>query len=93
MSSTSSQSATLANVTSSATATALFAATGSSKRRIVFNDSSSAMYIAFSGTASLTNFTVKVAAGGYYEFPIPVMAGSVSAIWDTANGFARTTQY
>lgn len=93
MSTTAPQAATLANVSSSATAVALFAASGSARVRTVFNDSSSAMYAAFSGTASTSNFTVKIAAGGYYEFPMPCFGGSISAIWDTANGAARTTQY
>jgi hypothetical protein len=93
MSTTSSQTATQANVASSATAVPLFAASGASKNRLVFNDSSSAMYISFNGAATITNFAVKVAVGGYYEFPAVCFGGAVSAIWDTANGFARTTQY
>lgn len=93
MSTTSSQVATLANVASSTSSVALFASAGAAKNRLVYNDSSSAMYICFNGVASLTNFSVKVASQGYYEFPATCFGGAVTAIWDTANGFARTTQY
>jgi hypothetical protein len=87
------QAATLNNVASSASAVALFGVAGNSVRRTIFNDSSSACYIALGGTASITRFTNKVAAGGYFEFPLPLYGGTASIIWDTANGFARTTEY
>lgn len=88
------QTATLANVASSATSVALFAANGAARQRLVFNDSSSAMYVAYGATAaSTTSFSVKVGAGGYYEFPLATYGGACTAIWDTANGFARTTEY
>lgn len=88
--------ATLANVAASTTSVTLFAAgTGAPNQRIVFNDSNVAMYIAFgAAAASTTNFTVKIAAGGYYEFPIPIYNGACTAIWDaTATGAARVTSY
>lgn len=95
MSVTNKQSATLNNVASSATSVALFAAsTGGGKRRYLYNDSSSAVNIAFTATAaSTTNFSVRVAANTGFDFPSPTYLGPCSAIWDTANGFARTTEW
>lgn len=93
MSTISTQSATQANVASSATAVPLFTAGSAVRFRSVFNDSSSAMYLSLNGAASTSNFFAKIAAGGYYEFAVPAFGGAVSAIWDVANGNARTTQY
>ncbi len=89
------QSATLANVVSSATSVALFAASGSARERTVFNDGTTTMLLSFSATASsATAFTVKIAAAGYYEFPQPLYAGAVTAIWEgSPTGAARTTEY
>lgn len=85
--------ATLANVASSATSVTLFAANASARGRTVFNDSTQPLYLKFGATASATSFTVKIAAGGYYEFPAPFYRGIVDGLWDSANGSARTTEW
>lgn len=87
------QSATLANVNSSASSVTLFAATGGVKGRAVFNDSTAVLYLKFGATASTTSYTVQLAAGDYYEFPHPCYGGVVDGIWASANGAARTTQW
>lgn len=89
------QAATVTPITASATVVTLFSAAGTSRgRRLVFNDASTALYIKFGPTASLTDFTVKVAIGGYYEMPLPTYAGQVTGIWDTGpTGNARLTEY
>ncbi len=93
MSSIAKQAAVLANVASSATSVTLFAANAGAKTRTVFNDSTAVLYIALSATAaSTTAFTVSIQAAGYYEVP-GVYGGAVTAIWASANGFARTTEY
>lgn len=94
MSTINKQVATLTNVAASATVVTLFAVkNGSGTSRAVFNDATTAMYIAYGAAASLTNFTVKVAIGGYYEFPRPLYTGLVTAIWDAGpTGSARTTE-
>lgn len=93
MSTTTIQAATLANVASSATNVTLFAASGSTHARAVFNDSSAILYIKFGATASTSSYTVQIAASGYYEFPQPLYAGRVDGIWASANGNARTTEW
>lgn len=86
------QTTTLANVASATTTGTLLAANTNRKGAYIFNDSTSALYVKFGATASTTSFTVKIAAGGYYEFPVPMYQGVVDGIWDTANGAARVTE-
>ncbi len=87
------QSATLANVASSASSVTLFAAAGSVKGRTIYNDSTAVLYVKVGVTASATSYTVQLAAGDYYEFPQPVYGGVVDGIWAAANGNARTTAW
>ena len=88
------QSATLANVASSATSVTIFAAaTGNVRGRTVFNDSTAVLYLKFGATASATSYTVQLAASAFYEFPQPVYGGLVDGIWAAANGNARVTSW
>lgn len=88
------QTPTLANVASSTSSVALFAAVGSINGRSIFNDSTANLFVAFgSAAASTTNFTVKLAAGAFYEFREAGYAGPVQGIWDAANGNARVTSW
>jgi hypothetical protein len=86
--------ATLTNVSDTATSTALSAANGGRKGWSVFNDSTAALYVNFGATASATAFTVKVAADGYYEMPGDVVyRGAINGIWASdASGAARVTE-
>jgi hypothetical protein len=93
VSTTPSQSATLANVASSASSVTVFAASGTVKARTVFNDSTAVLYLKFGATASTSSYTVQMAAGAYYEFPQPVYGGLVDGIWAAANGNARVTSW
>ena len=85
------QTATLANITSSASNVTILAAGAHAGGRAVFNDSTAVLYLKFGATASATSYTVQLAAGAYYEFPQPVYSGQVDGIWAAANGFARVT--
>jgi len=88
-------SATAASVASSASSTELFAADASTSTngRAVFNDSTAVLYLKFGATASVTSYTVQIAPGGYYEFPLPLYDGEVDGIWASANGYARLTSW
>lgn len=57
----------------------------------VTNDSTSAMYVSLGPVATPDTWTVKLAAGDYYEAPAGY-TGPVSAAWDTATGQARVTE-
>lgn len=89
--------ATVTTVAASATVVTIFAAgTGASagSQRLVSNDSNVALYLKFGSAASLTDWTVKIAIGGYYEFPYPLYNGLVTGIWDAGpTGQARLTSY
>jgi hypothetical protein len=88
------ESATVSNQNSSASNGTLFAAaTGRVNGRTVFNDSTAVLYLKFGATASATSYTVQIAAGGFFEFPVPVYGGQVDGIWASANGAARLTSW
>jgi hypothetical protein len=84
--------ATLSNVSGSASSVTLLASNANARLRTVFNDSTANLFLKFGATASTSSFTVKIAAGGYYEFPQPLYTGLVDGIWDAANGAARLTE-
>lgn len=86
--------ATLANVNDSASSVTLQAANTARLGWSCFNDSDQILYIKFGATASATSFTVKVAAGGYYEMPTaPVYTGVIDGIWAAdSTGAARVTE-
>jgi hypothetical protein len=85
--------ATLANVAAATSSTTVLAANSAAVGRAAFNDSSAAMYLKYGTAASTTSFTVKIAAGGYYEFPSPLYYGAATAVWDSATGSVRTTEW
>jgi hypothetical protein len=84
--------ATLSNVASSATNVTLLSLNTSRRGALFFNDSNQALFLKFGTTASTTSFTVKISAGGYYEFPQPIYTGQVDGIWSSANGSVRITE-
>lgn len=84
--------ATLSNVNDSASSVTLVAASAR-KGLIVYNDSTSDLYLKYGATASATSFTVKILAGGYWEMPQPMYVGLVAGIWSSdASGAARLTE-
>lgn len=86
-------SATLANVASSASTLTLQASNASRRGWACFNDSTQVLYVKFGATASATSYTVKMAAGAYYEMPTtPLYTGIIDGIWASANGSARVTE-
>ena len=85
-------SATLSNVSSSATSVSLLSSNAAARARMVFNDSTQVLYLKFGTTASATSHTVQIPSMGYYEFPQPLYKGAVDGIWAAANGSARLTE-
>lgn len=90
--------AATASVAASASSVQLFAASLGTQLslpggRTVFNDSTAVLYLKYGATASAADYTVQIAPGGYFEFPVPVYAGQVDGIWSAANGNARTTSW
>jgi hypothetical protein len=83
--------ATLTNVTSSASNVTILASNTARKGATIFNDSTSAVYLKFGATASATSFTVKMASAAYFEVPFGY-TGIIDGIWVSANGSARVTE-
>ncbi len=85
--------ATLTNVAGSATSVSILALNTARKGMTLYNDSSSAMYLAYAPSSSITAYTVKIPANNLFEMPAtPVYIGAMSALWDTATGNARITE-
>jgi hypothetical protein len=73
---------------------AILASNSSRLGATIYNDSTAALYLLLaSGSASATNFTVKVAADGYYEVPFGY-TGAIDGVWaSNASGNARVTEF
>lgn len=84
-------SANRTSVTAATTDTQLLPA-GARAGFLVFNESTATLFVALgSAAASTTSYTVKVAAGEYFEAPYGY-AGPVRGVWDAVNGVARVTE-
>ena len=93
MSALSAGSATLARVATSTTVATLLAASGTRRMAVIYNDAAGALYVKFGATATSTDFTVKIAGGGYFELPSPMYTGAITGILDTGTGNAQVTSY
>lgn len=79
----------------SATSVSLFGSTPASVYRSIYNDCDKPCYVLFNGTpASAVLFTKKLAAGEFWQLPLPLYTNQVNIIWDAAGtGAARTMEY
>ena len=81
------------SVTAAAADTQLLAAAAGRRGCSIFNDSKEVLYLLLEdAVASSTNYTVKMAAAGYYEGPYNY-TGKVKGIWASENGAARITEF
>lgn len=85
-------SATLSNVSGSASNGTLLAANADRIGVLIANDSTAALYLKYGATASASSYTVKLEAGSYWEMPQPIYTGIIDGIWAAANGAARITE-
>lgn len=95
MSTLSTQSATLANVSTSTTSATLLAAGGGRKGFLIFNDSAAVLTVAFSSSAaSATNATYAIAAGATWEpQSTSIYGGPIQGILASSTGTARVTSW
>jgi hypothetical protein len=70
----------------------LQASNASRRLLLVYNDSTSVLYLKYGSSASSSSYTVKLAAGDYWEMPLPVYTGIVTGVWASANGSALVTE-
>lgn len=83
--------ATRTSVAAATVDTQLLAA-GSRAGFTLSNESTATLFLALgAAAASATDYSVKVAAGGYYEAPYGY-SGPVRGVWDAVNGAARITE-
>ena len=81
------------SVAAATSSTSILAANTARLGATVYNDSTAICYLYLnSGTASTTAFTVQIAAGGYYEVPF-TYRGAIKAVWASATGNARITEF
>ncbi|MCC5641263.1 hypothetical protein LC593_36800 [Nostoc sp. CHAB 5844] len=83
--------ATPTTVNSSAASQTILAANSNRKGGTIWNNSTATLYVEFGNTASLTAFTAKLLAGGYFEIPFNY-TGIIAGIWDAANGNAQVRE-
>lgn len=84
---------TQTSVAASATSVTLLALNAARKSASIFNDADKALFVKFGTTASATSFKIKIAAGGYWDFPQPIYTGRVDGIWEAApTGSARISE-
>jgi hypothetical protein len=84
---------TVTSVNDTASSTQLLASTAGRKAAFFFNDSTAIAYLKLGTTATTSDFTVKMAAGGFYELPQPVYTGRIDCIWASdASGAMRITE-
>lgn|SRR3990167_2994164 len=85
--------ATLSNVSSSASSVSLLASNSNRKGSVFFNDSTAILYLAFAATASTTSFTYRLTPNSTLElYGEKNFTGAISGIWASANGAARITE-
>lgn len=84
--------ATVSNVSSSATSVTLLASNAARRSAAFYNDSTQVLYLKFGATASATSFTVRLGPGDYFEMPVPIYTGVIDGIWVSANGACRVTE-
>lgn len=86
-----SSTATLSNVSASTASTTLITANTLRLSAIIYNDSTSILYLKYGTSASTTSFTAKLLSEDYFEIDIPVYTGIVTGAWASATGDAKIT--
>lgn len=74
-------------IPSSITSNTILSANSNRKGATIWNDSTANLFIEFGPTATMSAFTAKINAGGYYEIPFQY-TGAISGIWSAVNGNA-----
>ena len=79
---------TSTTVASSATVVTLLAANTARLGATCYNESTVVLYLKLGATASITSYTVQMAASSYYEVPFGY-TGIITGLWASATGNAR----
>lgn len=84
--------ATLSNVSGSATSVTVLASNTGRLGATVVNDSTAVLYLNFGGTASTTSYTYKMNPAAVVEVPFGY-TGILTGLWASATGAARVTEF
>lgn len=90
---TTSSAAMVTSVAASASSVQLLASNDARRGFAIFNDSGASCYIRFGTTASTTTFTVRLDGNAFFESGATIYTGRIDAIWSTASGSARITEW
>lgn len=80
-------------VTAATASTELVAAASSRKGLTVFNNSTARLYLDHDAAVTVSDFTVFLEPGGFYEVPREYAALQLSGIWAAANGNALVRSF
>jgi hypothetical protein len=83
--------ATLANITGSATVLTLQASNAGRRAWCVHNDSEARLLVKLGSGASATSFTRRLEGYEFWALPF-LYTGIITGIWESASGFARVTE-
>lgn len=81
-------------VTASITPVTILAMNPARNQGVIYNEAAAAniLYVKFGSGASVTDYTLPIAGGGYYEFPVRYL-GEITGVWLVAAGFAQVTEF
>ena len=85
-------SAEVISITSSLSSSVLLYSNDNRVKVMLYNHSSAALFLKFGDSASVSDFSVKLGSGSYYETVMPIHTGSVTGIWDAAGGSVKITE-
>lgn len=81
------------SVAASATNVTLLSSSATRKGAYFFNDADKYCYLKLGTTATTASYTIKMAAGSFYEIPYPCYTGRIDGIWEAApTGSMRITE-
>lgn len=87
-------SATVATVNDAATSATILASSATRMGASFFNDSTESLYLKYGVTATTSDYTVKIAPGGYFELSQPCYSGIIDGIWSAnASGSVKVTSW
>lgn len=82
------------SVNASASSVTVLAANTQRKGAYLFNDSTVNMYLDLTGgTATTSSYSIKIQPNQGYGLDLPILPNLLTAIWDSATGAVRVTEY
>lgn len=73
-------------VTGSTSPTVLLYSAIQARKIMFFNHANSSLFLKFGNGVTVSDFTVKLSSGSYYEVPHPIHTGTYTGVWDAAGG-------